>query len=136
MVAGTLKVGGLLLPERASSLRTRSAWADTDSLRDALEDGASVLLFDLRTAAGAHLSLERIDAMHSAFAARKVAVDRGGAPLTLIVLGDRGLAEEILPTGVKLREASEASGMAGQLAPVSAQTSIAGLAAITEGGVR
>lgn len=133
MVAGTLKVDGLLLPERASSLRTRSAWADTESLRDALKDGASVLLFDLRSATSAHLPLEHVDAMHSAFTARQVLADRGGAPLTLIVLGERGLAEGILPAGVKLREAN---GVAGQAEALPAQTVNTGFAATAEGEVR
>ncbi|WP_244303124.1 MMPL family transporter [Leucobacter coleopterorum] len=89
IVAGTLKVNGLLLPERASSLRTRSAWASLESLRDALQDRASVVLLDLRAAAEAPIPLERIDAMHSALAARLVEADRGAAlPLTLIVLGN------------------------------------------------
>ncbi|QIK63511.1 MMPL family transporter [Leucobacter viscericola] len=105
IVAGTLKVDGLLLPERASSLRTRSAWASLESLRDALQDRASVVLLDLRAAAEAPISLERIDAMHSALAARTVEADRGAAPpLTLIVLGERSLAERILPATITLRE--------------------------------
>lgn len=105
LVAGTLKVDGLLLPERASSLRTRSAWAGLDSLRDALQDRAAVVLLDLRAAAESPISLDRIDATHSALAARKVEADRGDAPpLTLIVLGERGLAERILPATLILRE--------------------------------
>ena len=38
MKAGTLKVANLLLPERAASLRTRSAWATLGSLDEALAD--------------------------------------------------------------------------------------------------
>jgi RND superfamily putative drug exporter len=51
IVAGTVKVDGLLLPERSASLRARSAWAGPESLREALRDRPALLLLDLRAAA-------------------------------------------------------------------------------------
>ena len=105
VVAGTLKVDGLLQPERASSLRARSAWADPDSLREALRDRPSVLLLDLRAAAERPLPPERVEAMRSALAAHAVEADRASAPpATVVVLGDRSLAERILPPGTPLVE--------------------------------
>lgn len=93
IVAGTLKVDGLLLPERASSLRARSAWATIDSLRDAVRDRPTLLVLDLREAGGAPLALEPLDDMRSALAAWAVSSEEQIA----VVLGDRELAERILP---------------------------------------
>ncbi|QIM15658.1 MMPL family transporter [Leucobacter insecticola] len=105
VVSGTLKVDGLLLPERASTLRARSAWADATTLRETLRDRPSVLLFDLRQAGEAPVPLERIDALRSAFAARSVESDRGETPrLTVIVLGEAELAKRILGDTLILRE--------------------------------
>ncbi|RGE20742.1 efflux RND transporter permease subunit [Leucobacter sp. wl10] len=103
IVAGTLKVGGLLLPERASSLRARSAWADPESLREALRDRPSFLLLDLRAAAGRPLTPAAAEDVRSALAAAVVETNRGSAPaLTVAVLGGRDLAERLLPDGAVL----------------------------------
>ena len=97
IVAGTLKVAGLLLPERAASLRSRSAWADTVSLREALRDRPAVLLFDLRAAAEAPLPLAQLESMRSALAARRAEASRGvGGETAIVVLGERELATRIL----------------------------------------
>ena len=99
---GILKVGGLLLPERASSLRARAAWADPASLRDALQDRPVVLLLDLRAAADGPMPLAQVDGMRSALAAQTALADRGAAPaLTVVVLGSRDIAGRILPEGTR-----------------------------------
>ncbi|WP_449283350.1 MMPL family transporter [Leucobacter sp.] len=102
VVAGTVKVDGLLLPERAASLRARSAWAGPESLREALRDRPAVLLLDLRSAAGRPMALDRVDDLRSALAAATVETSRGSAPeLTIVVLGGRELAEHLLPGGTR-----------------------------------
>ncbi|SJN09689.1 putative membrane transport protein [Leucobacter sp. 7(1)] len=99
---GTLKVAGLLLPERASSLRARAGWADPASLRDALQDRPAVLLLDLRSAAEGPLPLAQVDGMRSALAAQFALADRGAAPeLTVVVLGSREIADRVLPAGTQ-----------------------------------
>ena len=98
LVAGTIKVLGLLLPERAGSLRSRAAWSDLAALRDALRDGPQLLLLDLRDAVTMPPSLDEIAAARSGIAARTALVERGAAaPLTAVVLGERALAARILP---------------------------------------
>ncbi len=150
--AGTLKVDGLLLPERASSLRSRSAWADTTSLREALRDHPAVLLLDLRAAAEAPIPLDRVDAMRSAMAARMAelrgADDARGrtAGFTVVVLGDRALADRILPDGITLVRLEDASAVVADPDPEPATTPPAAapgavnpaavLAQISEGEVR
>lgn len=95
---GTLKVAGLLLPERASSLRARAGWADPATLRDALRDQPSVLVLDLRSAAEGPVPLELVDAMRSGIAAQLALSTRDAAPaLTLVVLGAQAFADRILP---------------------------------------
>ncbi|PRI11142.1 MMPL family transporter [Leucobacter massiliensis] len=102
VIAGTVKVLGLLLPERASSLRARAAWADTDGLREALRDRPALLLLDLRAAAERPLGLAAIDSARSALAAAGVEANRGSAPaLTVVALGSRELAELLLPEGAR-----------------------------------
>ena len=103
IIAGTAKVAGLLLPERAASLRARSAWASPESLRDALQDDPAVIVLDLREVAEPVVPLADVDRMRSAFAAHAVAEARGDAPeLTVVVLGDAALAQRILPETVAL----------------------------------
>lgn len=99
---GTLKVAGLLLPERASSLRARAGWADPVSLRDALQDRPTVLVLDLRSAGEGPVPLARVDGMRSALAAQFALADRGAAPaLTVVVLGSREFADRVLPEGTR-----------------------------------
>ncbi|WP_042545407.1 MMPL family transporter [Leucobacter komagatae] len=99
IVAGTLKVGGLLLPERASSLRARAAWADPDTLRQALRDAPELLVLDLREAEIAPLSPATLADVRSALAAWRVERGPDDADPILIVLGDPALAGRVLPTG-------------------------------------
>ncbi|EYT54587.1 transporter [Leucobacter sp. UCD-THU] len=103
IVTGTVKVDGLLLPERASSLRARSAWADPESLRDALRDRPSVVVLDLRAAGERPMPLSLVESAHSALAAAQIDGVRGSAPApTVIALGSRELAERLLPRGAVL----------------------------------
>ena len=98
--AGTLKVDGLLLPERASSLRRRSAWATPATLREALRDTPSVLVLDLSGEQGAqaHASYAR-----SALAAWYSKARAAAAPPILIVLGEQADIAGLLPEGVSLQ---------------------------------
>ncbi|MHA3683537.1 MMPL family transporter [Leucobacter sp. HY1908] len=101
--AGTLKVAGLLLPERGSSLRARAAWADASDvagLRDALHDAPRVLVLDLRDAATRPLDYAETESIRSALAALAALARHGDtAPTSLVVLGTRDLAEHLLPHG-------------------------------------
>ncbi|MBP6685989.1 MAG: MMPL family transporter, partial [Leucobacter sp.] len=99
VIAGTIKVDGLLLPERAGSLRARSAWAVPDTLRQALRDGPALLVLDLRDAELAPLQPAAIADARSALAAWNVDRSQGGTPPILIVLGDSRIAERLLPDG-------------------------------------
>lgn len=99
VIAGTLKVDGLLLPERAGSLRARSAWAAPDTLRQALRDGPALLVLDLRDAELAPLQPAAITDARSALAAWNVDRTREGTPPILVVLGDQRIAERLLPDG-------------------------------------
>ena len=151
VLAGTLKVDGLLLPERASSLRSRAAWADTATLREALRDHPAVLLLDLRQAAEAPVALERVDAMRSAMAARMAelrsaelaAAGDAHDGFTVVVLGDRSLADRILPDGLSLVRFEDAvayvtlpQGTPPVAAPPGAVNPAAVLAQISEGEAR
>ncbi|WP_427869950.1 MMPL family transporter [Leucobacter luti] len=143
IVAGTVKVAGLLLPERASSLRSRAAWADPESLRESLRDRPAVALLDLRGASERPMPLERIEPLRSGIAAAAVEAGRGKSPaLTVVVLGDGALAARILPPGtdfVRLADAgSGAAASAGTdsaLAPTDHAPS-ATHQALAEGGAR
>ena len=113
IVTGTVKVDGLLLPERAASLRARSAWADPESLREALRDRPTVLLLDLRAAGARPMPLPLVESAHSALAAAHIEGSRGSAPPpTVIVLGPRELAERLLPAGTVLVEPVAAGAVA------------------------
>lgn len=102
--AGTIQVSGLLLPERAASLRARSAWATPATLRVALGDKPALVVLDLRSAASAPEPAS-VASMRSALEARSVEAARGVAPwVTLIVIGPAALAAELVPSGTVLRE--------------------------------
>ncbi|MBK0417460.1 MMPL family transporter [Leucobacter sp. CSA1] len=106
LLAGTAKIVGLLLPERAGSLRARSAWAVPMTLREALRDRPSLLVLDLRSA-GAAPESAGLDSQRSALEARAVEAARGAAPaVTLVVIGAREHAERVLPGGLVLRSAA------------------------------
>ncbi|WP_024356204.1 MMPL family transporter [Leucobacter chironomi] len=97
IVTGTVKVDGLLLPERAASLRARSAWAAPESLREALQDRPAIVLLDLRAAGERPLPLSLVESAHSALAAAGIEGVRGSRPApAVIVLGSRELAERLL----------------------------------------
>ncbi|WP_053386129.1 MMPL family transporter [Leucobacter japonicus] len=103
IIAGTVKVAGLLLPERAASLRARSAWATPTTLRTALQDRPAVLVLDLREAGEAVVPLPIVDGMRSALAAQSASAARGIVPeVTVVVVGEAALAERVLPAGVEL----------------------------------
>lgn len=101
--AGTLTVDGLLLPERASSLRARSAWADPSSLRAALGDAPTLLVLDLRDAVLTPLRPAAAADARSALAAW--GVTGGGAEPSvarspiLVLLGETETAAAVLPAG-------------------------------------
>lgn len=98
IVAGTLRVDGLLLPERASSLRARAAWASPETLRQALRDSPTLLVLDLRDAELTPLQPAAVTDARSALAAWHVEHGDAAKPI-LILLGGRALAERILPEG-------------------------------------
>ena len=93
MKTGTLKVADLLLPERASSLRTRSAWATLDTLGEAIADAPELLVLDLRGAAAQPVRPAALEAF---------VVSNQAA--TLVVLGSRQQAEAVAPRGAVLLE--------------------------------
>ncbi|MBL3688185.1 MMPL family transporter [Leucobacter zeae] len=112
---GTAKAAGLLLPERAASLRARAVWADASSLREALGDRPELVVLDLREqhVDGDPGSRSGLDGMRSALAAGVVEAERGSAPpLSLIVIAERDLAERIVPDGVPLVTAAADPGPA------------------------
>ncbi|WP_082678050.1 MMPL family transporter [Leucobacter chromiiresistens] len=103
IAGGTAKAAGLLLPERAASLRSRSAWATAETLRDALRDRPAVLVLDLRGHSGADADPGAADDARSALAAHAVDVSRGAAPeCTFLVLGGAEPARRMLPPGTEL----------------------------------
>ncbi|MGK0722408.1 MMPL family transporter [Leucobacter sp. W1478] len=108
---GTLKAVDLLLPERASTLRSRAAWATPASLREALADRPSLVVIDLRSAnaeSGSLPAAEQLDAARSMLSARSVEAERGYVPaVTLVVLGSRELAARLLPIDTTLVQISK-----------------------------
>ncbi len=108
---GTLKAVDLLLPERASTLRSRAAWATPASLREALADRPSLVVLDLRSAgaeAGNLHEAEQIEAARSMLSAREVEAERGDVPaVTVVVLGSRELASRVLPVNTTLVQISK-----------------------------
>lgn len=101
ILTGTLKVDGMLQPERASSLRARSAWADPPTLRQALRDRPRVLLLDLRGEALAPSSAESTSDARSALAAWH-GDTRAATQPTVVVIGDPDAAARFLPVGTTL----------------------------------
>ncbi len=98
MKTGTLKVVDLLLPERAASLRARSAWADIGALDDALADKPALLVLDLRDAPGlgTRSALGRLpDSSAEALSTTDA---------TLILIGTRTQADAVVPRGVPIVE--------------------------------
>ena len=91
MKAGTLKVADLLLPERAASLRTRSAWALLDTLGEAIADAPELLVLDLRGAPARPVRPAGLETF--------VSSDRAA---TLVVIGTRQQAEAVVPRGLLL----------------------------------
>ena len=123
IIAGTAKVAGLLLPERAASLRSRAAWATPATLREALQDRPAVLVLDLREAGQADASSAAVDGIRSAFAAHAVSVARGAAPeVTPVVLGGAELARRILPEGTELVTLDRTSAAASARVPSPVST--------------
>lgn len=92
---GTLKVGGLLLPERAATLRTGACWADPATIDDALRDRPSLMLLDLRAAAASPLSIDAREAVR-ALLTRPASEAH---PFVLVVLGDPAFVESLAGTG-------------------------------------
>lgn len=86
---GTLKVAGLLLPERAASVRTRSAWADLDTLDDAYADRPELIVIDLR---GVHA--QPLRPLHTATGNE-----------IYVVLGTVQQAQAVLPADRVIRQA-------------------------------
>ncbi len=89
MKAGTLKVAGLLLPERASSLRRRAAWATPATLLEAFADGPALVVLDLR-------GVDRWSLPEPQVSAATV------CDTTFVVLGAPELAVRALPPGTVL----------------------------------
>lgn len=106
---GTLKVAGLLLPERAASVRTRSAWAELDTLDEAYADNAELIVIDLR---GVHT--QPLRPLHP-----------GSGNEIYVVLGTVQQAQAVLPATSIIRQAFAGTSEA---APPLAWT------AATEGG--
>lgn len=104
---GTVKVEGLLLPERASALRRRAARTQPAGLREALADRPRLLVVDLTSATA--WSDAAILSARSALEGRAVEAERGAAPLpTLVLIGDAPTAARILPAGTRLVHAESA----------------------------
>ena len=107
---GTLKVAGLLLPERAASLRTRSAWAVPADLEEALSDRPALVVLDLRGVGADLRSREQLDFAKRAFAARALRAEQGeDQPLTIVLLASAALAAAVLPMGTALVSPFDAS---------------------------
>ncbi|WP_440312165.1 MMPL family transporter [Leucobacter chromiireducens] len=135
VVHGTAKVTGLLLPERASSLRARSGWATPETLREALRDRPALLLLDLRGAAEGPIPLETVDAMRSGLAARAAEASRDQiGELALVVLGERDIAERVLPQGIRLLRPADAG--PAPTPPAGAEPALTPTTPIFEGGAR
>ena len=100
LVAGTVKAAGLLLPERASTLRARSAWATPATIAEALGDEPELLVLDLRAwgpASGGLRAAEQTERARALLAERLA----DGA-MTLIVLGEMRWAETVLPADTEI----------------------------------
>ena len=130
--AGTLKVTGLLLPERAAALRRRAAWATPATIAEALADRPDLVVLDLRgwdAASGSLRAAERIEEARGLLGSVVRIPDRGASappttpasppaptnPPTLVVLGSRAQAEAALPPGIEIVEPGAAPAPAGGL---------------------
>lgn len=130
--AGTLKVTGLLLPERAAALRRRAAWATPATIAEALADRPDLVVLDLRgwdAASGSLRAAERIEEARVLLGSVVRIPDRGASgppttpastpaptnPPTLVVLGSRAQAEAALPSGIEIVEPGAAPAPAGGL---------------------
>jgi RND superfamily putative drug exporter len=101
VVAGTAKVAGLLLPERASTLRRRAARTNVAGLREALGDRPALLVIDLTTAIP--LSDAALLSARSALEGRAVEAERKSGPMpTLVLIGEAAIAERIVPAGTRM----------------------------------
>ena len=94
-LAGTAKVLGLLLPERAATLRGKATVTDLLGVRDALSDKPGLLVLDLR----GDLAIPPGYYSHarSALSARHAL----GDGLTLVVIGTAEQAQQVLPRDTK-----------------------------------
>ncbi|MGO1809352.1 MAG: MMPL family transporter [Canibacter sp.] len=105
---GTVKVTGLLIPERAATLRGRATVCDLETLRDALEDHPQLLVIDASGVTEKYDSL--LQPARSALEAQATEAKRGHlSELTLVVLGSEAVAERILPGGTRIRTVPEMS---------------------------
>ncbi|MGO1435463.1 MAG: MMPL family transporter [Canibacter sp.] len=105
---GTVKVTGLLIPERAATLRGRATVCDLETLRDALEDHPQLLVIDASGVTEKYDSL--LQPARSALEAQATEAKRGHlGELTLVVLGSEAVAERILPGGTRIRTVPEMS---------------------------
>ena len=108
---GTLKVAGLLLPERAASVRMRSAWANLDTLEEAYQDRPELIVIDLRS-----VHARPLRPLHA-----------GSGNEIYVVLGTVQQAQAVLPAEYTIRE-----GFAG--APPATEEPAVAWTAATEGG--
>lgn len=96
---GTLKVLGHLQPDRAGTLRRRSAWASPETLSDALRDEPDALV------------LTGIDAGLGQATAQRIRDDLGSwiadGQRLLVIVGDCEQARRVLPAGTRARELEE-----------------------------
>lgn len=118
IVAGTLLVDRLLMPERASSLRARTAWTEPGELRQALRDNPRVVVLDLRAAVLTPLTAELVTDLRSALAAW-VSTRSGSAAPVLVFLGERELAARLAPESLTLVEATAQPAGSADLAPAA-----------------
>ena len=101
VVDGRLKVAGLVLPARASTVRTRTAYVRLEhgpsalaAVRDAIDSGARILMID--TVDGLAEPAVRADVRRALARARR---DGDDGALTIVVAGhDAANARDVLPT--------------------------------------
>ena len=111
IVEGRLKVAGLVLPARASTVRRRTAYVRLDhgpsaltAVRDALDSGARILMLDTVDGIadpGVRSGIRELLARAGRDAGGR-SRDRGrGVPLTIVIAGDDPAnARDLLPTDV------------------------------------
>lgn len=93
---GTLKVAGLLQPDRAGALRGRSAWGEVRHIREATKDQPEVLVV---TGVGPALSPQQAQLAHGALAAWAIESERvhGRAPI-IVIVADEAQGRRIVPS--------------------------------------